>query len=577
MNMMKRKQQNPHGVITIMISLLLTGVLSLGTMVIEAGRMQSARTQLDDANLSAGTSMIASYNADLYDRYGLLAIDNERFNLGRYQEYLEFNSDRSAEYKGNNISTFYTIDSVELQGLYDLTNPSVLKRQLLSRAKYNTNHQDYALNYYNMDYFISDYQSKADYVIDALQIVASGNCTKGSLSNVPADMQAALNTLYGVFSKTKKYDEDYAVTIKESDLTLLPSVVGPTKYEVPEEDIDAINAAVSDANTVLGTNGELLASNNGSAYKEVDVNVNVDFASDALKDFADLSKLPDNAVGITQDCHKMVQAIQAALNILNEDKEGTILINSYIVGNFPNQNYTVEAYNGPKVGEKTSNLTNATFAGACAEYAFSGNASEKKNQQTAYDYIIATRLVSNLYSTLAGSASLDRNNACSVAAHIAWAYYETCADVELLFRYNAVVPLSKSEMILPITAISKVNSAFASKDFLGGMRSMGIWKEEEFIVKGYDATNYRDALALALWFVPNSDKMLRVADLIQLEMRYRERYVEKVSASFLLNEQNTFCRVKCTGSLNAILPVISLSDGAAVDGADIASIKYIGY
>lgn len=574
---MCKKQKNNHGVITVLVSLLLSGILSLGTMTIEAGRLQAAKTQLDDANLSAGTSMIAAYDTTLYERYGLLAIDNEFFNEGRFRDYLEFNSDRAAGYKGNNISTFYTVNSVEVEGYYNLTYPSVLKRQLTSRAKYHVIPQDYSLNYYNMDYFIADYQSKASYISEALQAAVSGSATQGSMSDIPADMQSALSSLYEIFKETKKYDEAYNVTITSSDMALLPSRTGTVTHSVPEEDLEAISESVQDANTVLGSSGSLLASNIGSVYNETDVTLNVSFASNLISELANVQQLPSKAVKIASDCRTMVQGINAALNMLSDDKEGTLLLNSYIAGYFPNKNYTVEGYSGSAKGSAISGVSNSTFAGACVEYTFSGNAGETSNQKTAYDYIIATRLVSNLYSTITNSTSFKKNNASSVAAHIAWAYYETCADAELLFKYNAVVPLSKSAMILPINSMSSVKSAFASKDFLAGMRSLGILKDKTFTVKGYDETNYRDALAFALWFVPNSKKMLRVADLVQLEMRYREQHVEKGTAKFLMSEQNTFCRVKAVGNLNSVLPVISLSDGNNVKGTLIQSIKYVGY
>lgn len=574
---MRRKQKNSYGVITVMISLMLTGILSLGTMVIEAGRLQGARTQLDDANLSAGTSMIATYNSTLYDRYGLLAIDNALFNAGRYREYLDFNSDRGAGYKGNNISTFYTVKSAEVEGMYNLTYPSVLKRQLLSRAKYRVIPQDYSLNFYNMEYFISDYKNKVTYVADALQTVASGTAKQGTLNDVPEDMRSALKNLHSVFSKIKKVDETYNVTIKSSDVSLLPSSTGTITNSIPAEDMEAISDAVSDANTVLGANGSLLASNSGSVYNEIDVTLDTLFVSDVINELADLKELPAKAETITSDCRAMMQEINAALNVLGSDKEGALLLNSYIAGYFPNKNFTIEGYMGAAKGAPVVNVDNMAFSGACVEYVFSGNASETINQQNAYDYIIATRLVSNLYSAITNSSSFDANNACSVAAHIAWAYYETCADVNLLFKYNAIVPLSKSNMILPINNIKAVNSAFASKDFLVGMRELGVLKDNTFTIDGYDKTNYRDALALALWFVPNSEKLLRVADLIQLEMRYREQHVEEGVASFLMSEQNTFCRVKCMGNLNSVLPIISLGNTSDVKGTPIQSIKYVGY
>ena len=574
---MKKKQKHSHGVITVMISLLLTGILSLGTMVIEAGRLQGARMQLDDANLSAGTSMIAAYNGALYDRYGLLAIDNDVFNVGRYSEYLDFNSDRGAGYKGNNISTLYTIDTVELEGLYNLTYPSVLKRQLTSRAKYQVIPQDYALNYYNMDYFVADFQTKTSYIVDVLHTTASGMAEQGSLSDVPVEMQSALNVLHGVFSEIKKYDETFNVTLTDADIVLLPSTTGTITHTISTEDTEAIHEAVKDANTVLGTDGALLASNSGSVYNEIDVNVNVSFASAVIEELADLQLLPEKAVTIASNCRSMMQGMNAALNMLSADKEGTLLLNSYSAGSFPNKNYAIEGYTGSATGAAVSGMDNAAFSGACAEYVFSGNSIETLNQQHAYDYIIATRLVSNLYSTITNSPAFDANNACLVAAHIAWAYYESCVDAELLFRYNAIVPFSKANMILPMDNMAAVNSAFTSKDFMKGIQALGFVQEDEIVVKGYDETNYRDALALALWFVPNSQKMLRVADLIQLEMRYREQHVEHGTATFLMSEQNTFCRVKCKGNLNAVLPVISLSDGEDINGTPIQSIKYVGY
>lgn len=565
------------GVITVMISLLLTGILSFGTMVIEAGRLQAARTQLDDATLSAGTSMIASFDSDLFERYGLLAIDNEKFNIARFREYLDFNSDRAAGYKGNNISTFYTVSSVELEGMYNLTYPSVLKRQILARAKYNIIPQDYSINYYNMDYMLSDLQNKATYISDTFAWVASGSATQGSIGDVPANMQSALNVLYATFSKTKKYDEAYKVTLGATDLAILPSKTGTSTHVVPSDDIKAINEAVKDANTVLGANGALLSSNNGKSYKEVDVTLNVSFASNAMNDIGNLNALPSKAVKIVTDCRKLVQGINAAISMLSSDKEGNMLLNSYIAEYFTNKNFTTDNFVGPAAGTPIVGDSNLNFSGACAEYIFSANESELVNQQTAYDYIIATRLVSNLYTTITGSTSFNSGNACSVAAHIAWAYYETFADAELLFKHNATVPLSKYSMILPITNPSAVSSAFAGGDFLAAMRALGILRDNTFTVSGYDTTNYRDALALAFWFVPNSKKMLRVADLIQLEMRYKEQRVENKKATFLMSEQNTFCRVKCIGGLNSILPVISLGKEGEVKGTPITSIKYIGY
>ncbi len=574
---MKKVKNQKKGVITVFIALMLTGILSLGTLAMEAARLQAAKTQLGEANKSAGTSMIALYNKDLHDRYGLLALDNNEISSAKYLSYLEFNSDMNAGYKGNNISTFYLVDSVEMEGYYNMTYPSVLKRQILSRAKFNIIPQDYSFNYYNMDYFLSDYQGKALYVSDALSNVAERNPSVSYDDNLSYELKLALENLYHTFSSIKKYDDEYNVVLSDNSSLLLPGNTGTIEHNLPPEDVNAINNTLNDAHSVLGPEASVLGSSGGASYSEDDVNIDVGFVTDGLDLFDDLSLLNLHSTQIVSECRAMIQGINASINMLSGDKEGNLLLNSYISGYFPNRNYTVEKYKGPSKGEiHPASADNMTFSGACVEYVFNADKSEINNQEFAYDYIIATRLVSNLYSVISSSSSFDRYNACSVAAHVIWAYYESFVDAELLFRYNSVVPMGKYNSILDINNPANVYNAFSTHDFVEGINRLGIVSDGVAIVKGTDATNYRDALAFALWFVPNSKKMMRIADLIQLEMRYKEEHVDRTGASFLMSEQDTFCRVKCTAKLNSILPVISFGTGE-IKGTGFQSIKYVGY
>ncbi len=574
---MLNKKNKVQGVITILVSLLLTGILSLGTLALESGRFQAAKTQLGEANTSAGTSMLASYDADMFARYGLLVIDNEAANAGRYRDYLEFNSDLASGYEGNNVSTMYTVDGVEFEMLYNLTYPSVLKRQILSRAKHNLIPQDFALNQYNVDYFITDIISKADHVAGELSPTADGLAGAGSASDIPGDMQSALSALYETFKDTEKFGDDYDVTVDSVSMSLLPSATGTVENTIHSEDMDLINASVADAKTVLGANGDLLQ-HGGRPYSENDVSVNASFVDSAYSKLSSTGNIVNEATSLATDCKALVSAVRAAFKVLMENKEENIYLNSYISGYFPCRNRSVAGYNGPDIGTTTDgSAQNMNFAGAAVEYVIGGSSVEKANQQTAYDYAFAVRFINNLYSTFTGSDCFNNQNASVVAAHIAWAYFETYADMELLSAYGATVPFNKYEMILPITERSAVANAFASGNLADGMTELGILQDATFVVEGTDATTYKDALALALWLVPNSKKLLRTADLIQLEMRYDEQYGKNETASFLLSDQNTFCRVKCSATLNPILPIISLGTNSGFNGITIRSVKYVGY
>lgn len=579
--MLYRLKNSVKGVITVFVSLMLVAVLSLGTLVLEAGRLQTARTQFAEATASASTSMIADYDASLYERYGILTIDTESFTEARCMDYLNFNSDVGAGYEGNNITKLYNIKSVEMTGLYNLTYPSILKRQILSRAKYHVIPQDYSLNVYNMDSFFDDMQMKCTYVVNKLNMAANGSAVNGAVSNVNADMLTALNAMYETFKDDKHYDEQSAITLSVFTTRLLPSVTGTVESNIPQEDINSINAMLSDATTVLGNGANLLSDNGYVPQSEIDISVNVSFVPNIicnLKDVSSVSNLPAQSQALARETVNLAQDISTAINMLKSDKEGNILLNSYIAEYFPNRNRLVSGFASPQKGTVANGtMENANFISACVEYVFGGNASETKNQESAYNYIYAIRYINNLYDVLSASSSFNSGNLYSVAAHLAWAGYETSTDLALLTEYNTAVPFNKSALILTVNNPSKVVSAFASKDVGNALTALGYYTGSGFIVNGADSFSYRDTLAFALWFVPNSEKMLRVADLIQLEMRYREQYYNNKTATFLMSEQNTYCRIKTTASFSSALPVISLGNSSGPEDASLQSVKYVGY
>lgn len=577
---MKRRDRN-RGVITVLISLLLVGVLSIGTLSIEAGRYQAAKTQLAESNISAATSMIAAYDADLYARYGLLAIDTERFTPERATDYLTFNADQAAGYRGNRLSRFYVIDSVELTGLYNLTYPAVLKRQILSRAKYHVVPKDYALNVYTADAFLADLASKCQYVEEQLSRVADYEAELGSIEDVPQDVRNALAALYATCKDLKTYDESCSVTLSESSVALLPSTTGTVITEAPAEDIDDINAALNDAVSILGGAGSTLSYNNGTAtYEEWLVGLNsifedIPYIKGNLGDIASVDDMRHHA---TEQSSYVEFLASCCGGILDVEMEENLLLNSYIAENFSTRTNRINTYSAPAKGTTINgSMENATFSSACVEYIIGGSASERENQEYAYNFIQGIRLINNLYTVMTESDCFDPNNMYSVAAHIAWANYESIIDAELMTTYNTAVPFNKEKAFLPINNPTAVTAAFAGRDVEVALKTLEFYDGEKFKISGSYAFDYKDSLMLGLWFVPNDDKLLRVADLVQLEMRYREEYIENKTATFMMGNQNTYCRIKCTGRFSPVLPMMSLDSGNSARGIEFQSIKYAGY
>ncbi len=589
---MKNSVKNTKGVITVLVSLMLVGALSVGTLVLEAGRYQSAKTQLTEANTSAASSMLAAYNGDLYDRYGLLAIDKKRFTSQRAADYLIYNSDAASGYYGNKISRLYSLDSVELIGMYNLTYTSVLKRQLLSRAKYHVAAQDHALNLYTYSDFFADFQNKCLYIANRLEVAAEGNGA-GQATDIPEDMKKALSELHETMKDLDRRDTQCDTVLNGNTTAILPSLTRTVESGVPNENTD-------------GSGDMLDSAQSGEGNTEIDVEPELLFVADIEKDLNDAytANETQKAINTAKEIRRLMLDLDAALNTLDASADENLLLNLYISEYFSNRNTKVEGSYSPDRGAGMNGVDNAGFVSACVEYVIGASGDEGTNQEIAYTYTQAIRLVSNLYAVMTSSNCFDEDSIYSVAAHIAWANYESIADTELAAGYNLSVPLYKNDMLLPVNEPQSVYTAFSEHDLEKALEALGHitveitydeieddkkndW-EEGNTQKVYTKTvtldsdgggklSYGDSLLFALWFVPNSEKLYRVADLIQLEMRYKEEYVDHTGASFLMSEQNTYCRVKTTGKFNSILPVLSFNAGQSVSGANVESVRYAGY
>ncbi len=588
--MITRKNLN-RGVITVLIAGMLVGVLGLGTLVLELGRFVAAQTQLSASAGSTATSMIAFYDTDLYERYGLMAIDAESFTETRCRDYLMFNSDLNNEYNSNNLSTLYDVDDVELTGLYNLTYPSVLKRQLLSRAKYRVVPAEQALNVETAEAFFQSLEKKCRFVANEADLII---CNHNDLqpSTPDPEMLKALDALAFTFKDRNLMgtggtsvitNPNYNIVLSSASVAKLPSTTGTVESPSTDEDEAIIESTV--LNAIDKTGVDISAFGTVTEYNETDISFR------AQNDMEKLARRLDtiytyqlgegcytgtNATGrdIAQYLYYITESIPASLHMLESDMDSNLLLNSYIASYFSNKNRLADSYMGPHSGSSIG-ADNMTFYASCVEYIIGGDSSEIKNQTTAYRNMFSIRMISNLYMLMHRPEYYAGNNV-SIAHHLAWAYYETCADMWLLSQYNIAVPFNKTQPILPLNEPERVSAAFETYDFADAMSKLGWYNGSTFVIPGTEAFSYTDSLALALWFVPNSTKLMRVADLIQLEMRYRQQYVDGGTATFLMSEQNTYCRVTATAKLRAMLPIISLGDDT-IQGTKFRAIRYSGY
>lgn len=135
-------KNNSSGVITVFLTLILIPLLAFGTLIMEAGRYISAKQILAEAQVTASMSILADYNVFVQERFGLLAIDptasGEVDHDVTFTNTLKYNADNDLPSSSSGASKLVDIGSnVEFSTIYNLSEYSVLQRQVLEYAKYS--------------------------------------------------------------------------------------------------------------------------------------------------------------------------------------------------------------------------------------------------------------------------------------------------------------------------------------------------------------------------------------------------------------------------------------------------------
>lgn len=124
-----------HGSVTVFCSIILIAILSFSSLMVELGRMRSIEALFSEVVDNAAFSSLSNYDAALYKRFALMAI-NPNIDNDTYNNYLTMsmnrrNKDNKLIDMGGKLTTDATITSV-----YDLANEDVLKSQILELNKY---------------------------------------------------------------------------------------------------------------------------------------------------------------------------------------------------------------------------------------------------------------------------------------------------------------------------------------------------------------------------------------------------------------------------------------------------------
>lgn len=116
-----------RGAISLLLAILLLPFFSLAAVLVEAGRYQSAAKTLDGVLGSASISTLSDYDKYLKERFGLLAVSQDKDLTNTLTGYVN-------NTKLTDLSSV-DLDSITAEGMYPLADTTVLRRQILEYSK----------------------------------------------------------------------------------------------------------------------------------------------------------------------------------------------------------------------------------------------------------------------------------------------------------------------------------------------------------------------------------------------------------------------------------------------------------
>lgn len=296
---------------------------------------------------------------------------------------------------------------------------------------------------------------------------------------------------------------------------------------------------------------------------------------------------------IIDDFIYIAKHIKDAVLLIIKSLGESILLNQYAVEKFPNRTTQKELkgyFGDHHTFFPDNNKKVQTFSGAQTEYIIGGSYDEKANQITCFWSIFVIRAINNMVAVLEDETAMGLIDACNIAAplvYILWVYLESNIDMNMLVS-GMKVPLIKTKIILSpntlMTELDKLITAFEDIDeekaideelSYAAMKVDNI-NQELFSVDGiFEDMKYKDYLWFFLCFVPNQTKTMRIADLIQMEMRFKK---QGKKGNFELKNLHSYVRSESEGAYNSILPVISLKNNSLNGrGIKMSCVKYVGY
>jgi peptidoglycan hydrolase CwlO-like protein len=342
---MRRYINGTKGVISLFLAILMLPFASIGGVLINAARVNSAVAIFDEALCNASNSTLGTYDEFLRSRFGLLAMSQNTSGHGSGYTVQNLISETFQFYMEQNtaaLSNTYFNAETEATGIYPLADTSVLLSEIFEYGKYAIPAK-LVMDGFCIDDIIGSLSKNMGFAKSLLgSLTSTANCAQ-KLDDCSDKFKKADDKLEACRNAKSGYVAAYSDF--ETAVTKYNALIDEMKQKVSEcqQKVSEANASIADCNDTISKEAEKHpdASEGWNALKnEKDENGNQVDNREALKQFEEeheeleeyvkaqeeLGEAQENLVGAEENLEAVIAEYQGKLDAQRtvvEDKKAT--------------------------------------------------------------------------------------------------------------------------------------------------------------------------------------------------------------------------------------------------------------
>ena len=200
--------KNRHGVVSVFMAIILIVIISFSSLMVELGRKRNLDSYFQQVIETSTFSTLSNYDRKLYKKFSLMALSSN-VDETTLQKYINANLNSGIDSQ-KTLDREMLLEEIEVQGIYDLANPDVLRQQIEENWKYRGpyNIVDGTLN---LEKSLTDYVNTLEKAVPALQFFKNISSSFQKITEVVEKAVEVSNSIDQLDEASDAYEDGLSI------------------------------------------------------------------------------------------------------------------------------------------------------------------------------------------------------------------------------------------------------------------------------------------------------------------------------------------------------------------------------